>query len=183
MKTNELQGYITEGIREFRNDEGQQVLKLSLSGIEVLNLSNLIANYIPVNPDMVIDSVIRNVLSFYDKDEYQEILKSNIKFLLKQYLVNKITPEQQLLLMFYVMLDYKMTTKKSFTLEFKNVQDYFESYILQDTEELTKQIAKDKIQAITKENGAYFIRFTSNNTMVPTYRTKEQFTNYLFNIN
>ena len=181
MKTNILQDYILQAIQVFENDEEGTILKILLSPTEKLRLCSLIASYIPSNPDMIVDIVLQNVLSFYEKEDFIDFNKQSIKFLLRQYLMNKITPEQQLLLMFYIMMDYKMSTRKSFTLEFKNVQEYFESYILLNTQELTEQIAEDKIQATTKENGAYFIRFTSNNTMVPTYRTKEQFTNYLFN--
>lgn len=183
MKTDILQNLIGNIINEFTNTEEIKILVNILSPTERLNLSAQIAHYLPSNPDIIVDNILQNVLSFYKKEDYEILLKQNIKFLLKQYLVNNITSEQQLLLIFYVILDYKMNTKKSFTLEFKNVQSYFESYIIDNTEELIEQVEKDKIQAITKENGVYFIRFTSDNTMVPTFKTQELFTNYLYNIN
>lgn len=183
MKTDKLQEFILISLREYKNNEEDNIIRTILNGTEQLSLASLVAVNIPSNPDMIIDNVLQRVLSFYEKEEFTEFNKQSIKFLLKQYLVNKITPEQQLLLIFYIILDYKMTTKKSFTLEFKNIQEYFESYILLNTEELTEQIAKDEIKAVTRKNGLYFIRFTSDNTIVPTFKTKELFTNYLYNPN
>lgn len=181
MKTDILQQYICNGIDKFNQNSNTE--KIVLGATDLLLLSSNIANNIPSNPDMIIDNVLQNVLSFYEKEDYEILLKQNIKFLLKQYLVNNITSEQQLLLIFYVILDYKINTKKSFTLEFKNVQDYFESYIISNTEELVEQIEKDKIQAVTRSNDIYFIRFTSDNKMVPTFKTNELFTKYLYDIN
>ena len=182
MKINILQEHINRALEDYRNNEDSPIIKNVLSGVEQLSLSSLIASYIPSNPDMIVKNVLDSVLSFYNKEDFIEFNKKNIKFLLKQYLTNSITPEQQLLLIFYVILDYKMITKESFSLEFQRVQEYFESYILLNTKELTEQIVEDSIKATTKENGAYFIRFTSDNTMVPTYKTKKLFTNYLYKI-
>lgn len=183
MKTNILQDYILKSFENFKNNKEEEIIEIILHSTEKLRLASLIAYSIPSNPDMIIDNVLLNVLSFYTKEELEQFINQNIKFLLKQYLVNKITPEQQLLLIFYVILNYKMNTKKSFTLEFKNVQDYFESYILYNKEQLIQQIEEDKIVAITKKDSIGYIRFTSNNTMVPTLGTKENFINYLYNIN
>ena len=82
------------------------------------------------------------------------------------------------MLMYYIGILYKLDNE-SITKDLKNVEQYFESLLILDTEELREEVTSNNIEAQTKNAGHYYTRVLDNFIILPTLKTKKQFSNFI----
>ena len=80
--------------------------------------------------------------------------------------------------MYYIGILYKLDNE-SITKDLKNVEQYFESLLILDTEELREEVTSNNIEAQTKNAGHYYTRVLDNFIILPTLKTKKQFSNFI----
>ena len=147
---------------------------------EVGDIVTDIATLLPKYPDLLVQEVKQRVLQVFEEEDLIIYLDKQIKDLFRLKLANKITREQDCLLVFYLMFSYKTKyTENSLTIDLQDIRGYFMSYIIHTSTELVREIEDVPLAGKTKIVGNYYVRVSSDFKLIPTTTTIEQFINYL----
>lgn len=139
-----------------------------------------LVHFIPSSHDMIINSIFRRVLSYIPVELIQEVLTKREKDLILKRISNTIIIEEEKLLIFYMQLSLKLKTQSSIYSSMEEVQQFFESFIINDVDMLQAEIITNNVSGHTMEIQDHYIRCTLGNyDLIPTIQTEENFINYL----
>lgn len=150
-----------------------------LSVDEVWELSAKIGTELPRYPDIIIDEAKERVFNAYTEDELAIMLNNQINRLFKLLLRKQNTEEHILLLVFYLIYVYKMTTNKSFIEEFQKITPYFNSHIMYSMSIVRAEVESNPVKGITKELNDWYLRVDYNYDLIPTTTTTNNFSKFL----
>ncbi len=180
MKFEELQTVLFEAVEASKTQLEGLTLFDKFSNEEVGDFVVDIAHSLPKYPDLLVEDVKQRVLQVFTEEELELHLTLNIRHLFRLQLVDKLTREQEYLLVFYLMFSYKTRhTENSLTKDLQDIREYFTSYIIHNTNELLDEINENPNKGETKIVGNYYIRIKDNFELIPTRTTSINFTNYL----
>jgi hypothetical protein len=139
-----------------------------------------LVHFIPSSHDMIINSIFRRVLSYIPVELIQEVLTKREKELILKRISNTITIEEEKLLIFYMQLSLKLKTQSSIYSSMEEIQQFFESFIINDVDMLQAEIITNNVSGHTMEIQDHYVRCVLGNyDLIPTIQTEENFINYL----
>jgi hypothetical protein len=165
---------IIKSISDFKLSEGQKLSEL-LPLVEMQRLTLFIFSNLPKPLEILEREIDEEVLmALSDKVQY---IKSEVKQLNLLEIQNKITKEQELLLIFYKTFLYHEKYRGSIlSYDMEELLDYFKSYVVSNLEEELRESSVKQATTTVYKDTVFRVQ---DNKLVPTLQTLEHFNQFL----
>ena len=178
MNIRELQQVIREAISSTVLDSGVSI-RAVLSKAEIAQVASTVSHKLPMNPDIVLRRVYDTLFAKEDTTYYKLHIHVLKNYLLVNHLRGDNTKEEDLLLIYYMMNEFKNKYNSSLTNQISELGDYFESFLITSPQELEEEIKTNPISATTHTIGENFVRHDREGRLIPTEKTKQNFNNFI----
>lgn len=180
MKKEEVVSLLVEHSKIVHFGVEQNTLYDRLSNEEVRQFITSIVHKLPSYSESIVEETNYYCLDVLEPQDKEMMLSLKTKELFKLHITNVINKEQSVLLILYLIIEFMDKYKTNITKELSKASKYLLSYIIPSTTLLYREIEYNPVQGETKPIKDSYIRIQQLVTFIPTRKTIQKFSNYLY---
>lgn len=177
---------IYKTLENFISPYSSTELKDVFQELDIKHLKDSLYINLPKYTSDVVEEVYNTLFEYLplEREELEILINSNIKELMYLLIVkdNKVNNKDlESLLIFYLLLRYKLKYNTPLEDSLLDLKGYFLSFIISNQDQLIGEVEMNPTEAITKVINDYYVRVSKDNLrLIPTQKTFKTFNKYLY---